>query len=128
MSRPQPKSPVIHGRLEAFWETGTEGVIWSIYEDGKTGYDGLNTVESGDLLTVFNDASKKQVLWQGEVNLEYEQNYRPYPMNPAYGQQEVLGYWVHGLQDGMPPETWARMFFEEKPATLVKKPARSPSP
>ncbi len=26
---------IVEGRLEAFYETGTEGVIWSVFEEGK---------------------------------------------------------------------------------------------
>ena len=44
----------ITGVLDAYFETGTEGVIWSVYEDGKTGYDGLNCLHTGDHLTIYD--------------------------------------------------------------------------
>ena len=120
------KPAPLQGQLEAFWETGTEGVIWSFYEDSKQGYDGLHCLKKGDLLRVFNDASKKEVIFEGKVDLEYKRRYRPYPMNPQYGQQEVFGMWVHGFQRNADPEAWAKMFFDGKPAELV--PATPPKP
>lgn len=116
---------VLSGKLDAFYETGTEGVIWSFDEDGKYGYDGLHCLEKGDIIKVFNDASRKQVIFEGVIDLEYASRRRAFLLNPQYSGQEVFGYWVRGLQKGVDPETWARMFFDGKPAQLVrpKKPA-----
>ena len=123
MTTPRKTPPLksLDGTLEAFFETGTEGILWSFNEAGKRGYDSLNVLEDGDLLTVFNDASCKEVLWQGEIHLEYKNRWQPYPLNSEYGQQAVLGLWVHGLQEDMDPEKWAQMFLDEKPARLIKK-------
>jgi hypothetical protein len=110
---------ILKGTLEAFWETGTEGVLWSFHEDGKPGYDGLHVLEKGDLLRVFNDASRQDVVFEGAIDLEYENRKRPFPYNPKYSQQEIFGYWIHGLQQDHDPEAWAKMFFEEKPAELI---------
>lgn len=110
----------IKGKLEPFFETGTEGVIWSVYEDGGKGYDGLHCLDQGDYLTIFEDENKTKILWEGNVDLEYERNYRPFPMNPKYGQQEVLGFWVRGLQKDIEPDIWATWFFDHLPAELYK--------
>lgn len=96
------------GKLEAYFETGTEGVIWSVYEDGKEGYEGLNCLQDGDYIKVFDP--QEQVVFDGEVKLEWERNYRPYPRNPHLGQQEVGGFWVHGLQENIDPQTWSTWF------------------
>jgi len=77
-------------------------------------------LKDGMLLTVFNTISKGDVAWSGVVNLEHKSRYRSYPMNPQYGQQEVFGMWVHGLQDGMDAKEWASMFFNNMPATLER--------
>lgn len=110
---------VIYGALEAYFETGTEGVIWSVYEDGDKGYDGLHCLKNGDNLKVFNKDGS--FLWEGIINLNYKTRYRSYPLNPEYGQQEVLGYWVHGLQVDVEPEAWGKMFFDRQHAELRSK-------
>ncbi len=108
---------MINGKLEAFFETGTEGVIWSVYDDDDNGYNSLHCLKDGDYLEVFNEVGS--ILWKGKINLEYKTRYRPYPLNPQYGQQEVLGYWVRGLQKDTDSEVWAKMFFEAKRAKLI---------
>lgn len=111
---------IVEGRLEAFYETGTEGVIWSVFEEGKKSHDGLNILEYGDYLRIYDSPKKEQLIWEGNIFYDWETNWRPYPLNPRYGQQEVLGYWVHGIQEGVYPETWGRWFFASLPAQLIK--------
>jgi hypothetical protein len=108
----------IIGVLDAFFETGTEGTLWAIIDNDKTGYEALNILKDGDYLFVEGDGG--DIVWEGEVKLDYEVNYEPYPSRPEFGQQCVLGYWVHGLQEGLPPETWATWFFESRPAVLLR--------
>lgn len=106
-----PEEP-IKGVAHAFCETGTEGVIWSLQDEkyisgGQWSYDGLNCLEDGDFLKVFNDAARKDVLWEGEIKLKY-------PGTLEYNR---------GIQDGVDERNWAKMFFDEKPAMLIKKDA-----
>lgn len=107
---------MIKGKLDPFFETGTEGVIWSIYDENEDGYNSLHCLKDGDYLEVYNEDNS--ILWSGIIKLEYKRRYRPYPMNPQYGQQEVFGYWVHGFQHNIEPEFWAEMFFKAKKAAL----------
>ena len=109
----------LSGKLEAFFETGTEGVLWSFIPNGREGYENLHVLQNGDRLTVFADAACAITKWQGNVDLEYERNWQNFPLNPQYGQQAVEGCWVHGLERTLPPETWARMFFDAAPAQLT---------
>lgn len=111
---------VIKGKLDPFFETGTEGVVWSVYEDGQQGYDGLNCLYQGDYLIIYDLEDPSKIVWKGNIDFEYERNYRPYPLNPQYGQQEVLGFWVHGLQKKVDPETWGTWFFKAYPAELYR--------
>lgn len=104
------QSTEISGVLIPFFETGTEGILWALEEHPpKGGYEGLHILKDGDYLTVFGDSG--EIIWEGTIKLEYKTGYRPYPLNPKYGQQAVFGCWIHGNQEGMDLEEWASMFF-----------------
>lgn len=100
------------GVLDGYFETGTEGVIWSLLEDGKVSYDALYNLKDGDLLTVWEAASGRQV-FRGVIKYDWKIGYRPYPLNQKFGQQCALGFWVHGIQEGWDPDSWARLFFRQ---------------
>jgi hypothetical protein len=106
----------IRGFLEAYFETGTEGVIWSVLDPGLPGYDGLHTLEDGDELHVLDGTGG--ILWEGVVRLDRNTGRLPRWPGGEPVQQAVLGLWVHGLQEGMDPEAWGRMFTEERRAIL----------
>jgi hypothetical protein len=116
------------GELEGFFETGSEGVHWMMYEDGKKGYEGLQAIEDYDHLVV--TAADGTMLFDGEIEWDWKVGYQPYPMNPKLGQQCALGMWVHGIQKGWEPDEWGKLFFPlqgepERPAhraVLTKKP------
>lgn len=102
----------IKGILEPFCETGTEGIVWSLQDekhisaDGKQwSYDGLNPLEDGDFLKIFNDAAHKKLIWQGEIKLKH-------PPATRFNR---------GVQSGVDERKWAQMFFDGKPGTLYKK-------
>jgi hypothetical protein len=120
MSRETPKSRVLKGRLEIFSEQGSEGSHWSFYEDGKTGYDGLHALEKGDVLRIFNDAARSELLWQGEIDFDHNSEKQHRPLIGAVQWLDKVGT-VHGLQKGVDKDVWADMFLAEKPAVLVPK-------
>jgi hypothetical protein len=113
----------IFGELDPFWETGTEGVLWSVRCPYLPSYDGDFILKNGDFLTVLNDDCS--VLWAGKIKYEYRRNFVLFPNQkdfPGGGQQSVGNYWVHGLQKNLDPDTWADMFFARKQAMLITKP------
>lgn len=100
------------GVLEPWFETGTEGIIWSVQEDGKDGYDGLNVIKAGDHLTVYDEKGK--TYFKGKIYPDHKAGWRRYPKNSKCGQPCALGCWVHWTQIGWEPDDWARLFMGRK--------------
>jgi len=102
---------VIHGVLMDFFETGTEGVCWAVYEDGKQGYDGLHLLGKGNHLRVTDEHAV--VRFEGYIEPDAEKGWMEYPGRPGegYGQPCALGMWVHWTQSGWEPDDWASLFF-----------------
>lgn len=75
-------------------------------------------LKSGMLVRIFKTVSDGDVLWEGDVNLEYDREV--HKAATGYKQQALGGYWVHGLQEGMAPLNWGRMFFQNLPAKLER--------
>jgi hypothetical protein len=82
----------VDGRLEPFYETGTEGVIWAVYEDGKSGYEGLHLMEDGDHLTVWNDEGV--VIFQGKIDLDREVGWMPFPWTGKPHEPGFFCKWI----------------------------------
>ena len=108
------------GTLFGWIETGNEGVIWALEEDGKTGYDAICLIDEGDLLKIFDENG--QVLFDCKIDPDYQIGYQSYPKNPTLGQPTALGLWIHWTQKGWQPDDWAALFLREE---LGKKPFRA---
>lgn len=113
---PKHAPAVLKGKLTAFSDAATEGIYWSFLEDGKTGYDALHVLEKGDVLSIFNKRSSKKEIWKGRINLDYKKNRTRFFGGVV---QRISGCTAHGIQKGIAPKQWAKMFFEEKPAQLI---------
>lgn len=111
---------IIKGKLEAYFETGTEGVLWAVYENGQTGYDGLNILEEGDELTIYGNDGR--VVFQGAVDPDRQIGWTAHPGGYGGGQPVALGMWIHWTQRGFQPDDWAKLFVDELEAELVKRP------
>jgi hypothetical protein len=111
------------GELTDFFETGTEGVIWTLEDDVHYGYEALQTICEGDHLTILDQVGA--IVWRGIICCDKKVGSRPYPMNPEYSQQCALGHWVHWIQRGFKPDTWAEFFirpdYDRYRGILVRK-------
>lgn len=117
-----PHNPLTkyEGKLFAWFETGTEGLVWAIQEDGKEGYDGLVPIRPGDLLTITAPDGRK--LFEAEINCDYKTGWQPRWEGAEHGQPVAKGYWIHWTQHGWSPDDWAELFLDEKNrGTLTRK-------
>ena len=108
------KQNAIEGRLCEFREMGRGGVIWSVTAEKAAGSEEekIYALKDGDLLTVFNDASRKSILWEGEIRIA-----------PIKGAAWPDAY---DCQEGETLEKWHDMFNEQRPATVTLKGKREP--
>ena len=99
------------GVLDAWHETGSEGLIWVLWE--KRGRSVNYTkppvdLKAGDHLKVYGEDGS--VIFNGKIVPDYKAGLKPYPGNPKYGQPCVFGLWVHWTQRGWKSEDWAMLF------------------
>lgn len=120
MTREVSKSRILKGKLELFYETGMEHVAWSFYEEEQEGYDGLHCLEKGDMLRVFNDAARTDLLWQGTIDFEYDSHKQKRAMIGEVQWLDNVGT-VQGIQKGVDAKEWGELFRKEKPAILIPK-------
>lgn len=95
---------LVSGVMEGFCEQGTEGTIWSVYDPRKVSYDGLNPLQNGDHLTVY-EPDGVTIRWKGTVRFDYSEYH-------------------HGYQRRMAKEDWVALFRDNLPCLLRRKPKR----
>ena len=105
------ESEPVAGTLQAFYETGMESLGWVLLNEQEASeagspWQGTYFLKSGDHLKVFNDAARKEVLWEGEVDLYWGQN-------------------AQWNQTGVAYQDWLDMFVANKQAILTTKEART---
>ncbi len=122
---------ILHGTIAHWYETGSEGVCWVFYRDGKKSWDeAVEFLERGDRLKIFSEDGTS-IIFDGVIKPDSRIGWKRYPMNPKYGQPCALGYWIHWTQKGWKPDDWAKLFVRkegQKPlrAELIQKPRSAP--
>lgn len=106
-ARLQRGDRVIYGALEPFFETGTEGVVWSVHEYGKPGYEGLYYLKGGDRLRVYSSVRNGEVEWEGAVDFGPESVFNT-------GHTEVMRQTNH-----MKVEDWLNMSWQRRPVVIT---------
>ena len=123
------------GQLFDYFETGTEGVVWTLVRDGATKAEqdrreDLVFLKNGDWLKAFD--AKGRVLFDGVIQEDRKAGWTEYPRNPGHGQPSALGFWIHWTQTGWTPDDWARLFIGRKQALRAEltrdEPPAEPSP
>ncbi len=104
----------IEGTLDWSYEPGSDGVRWAFTTDYSTAtrpFQNLHILHDGDTLTIY--AEDASVRWSGVISLEYDTGWRTFTHRgePDFGQQEVGGFWVNGVQRGWALADWADLFF-----------------
>ncbi len=99
----------IFAAMEPFCETGTEGVVWSVHEYGKTGYDGLIVLENGDKLTVYSEVRDGAIEWQGRLDFGPE-------------KLEKIGNWTDVLRctNHMDTKKWLELSYQNRPVVIIR--------
>ena len=100
----------IFGSLEPFCETGTEGVIWAVYEYGKSGYDGLHCLDDGDRLTVYSEVRDGDVEWHGKLD------FGPENVTTVAKWHEVMRETNH-----MDTGKWLEMNWQNRPVIVIPR-------
>lgn len=105
----------IHGALEPFFETGTEGVIWALHEYGTEGYNGLNILEDGDDLRVYDTVTDGNIEWQGRVSFETYDAPREIDVSR---QTPALAQRLMRKPDMIDVQQWQQFFWQKRPVSL----------
>lgn len=67
---------------EAFFETGSEGICYQLYDTSKEGYDGIVPLSDGDQLTIFN--KEGGIAFCGIINKDRKTNREIYHYYKKY--------------------------------------------
>ena len=101
------------GILIDFFETGCEGLMWTLIQDNMKGWEAMLDLKEGDHLKVFDAAGS--VLFDDVIKPDWKIGWKEYPLNPGHGQPCAQGYWIHWTQSGWQPDAWATLFLHNPP-------------
>lgn len=103
---------LIVGHLDIYQGQETEGPVYGLYDRtftesrGLKTLDGFTPLKKGDLLTVFTDESRKEIVYEGEV---------------AFARMAVASGGTEKPVD-IDDKAWRKMVFQSLPAQAIRKP------
>lgn len=115
----------IKGKAYGYFETGTEGTIWSLQQDMPLSKEGFMSHEAfiylkpRDLITL---SIKDRVIFSGYVEYAYSWSlpanmahyYKKYYEGSKHGQICLGGFWVHSLPLNVDLAHWYQAFFDNE--------------
>lgn len=112
--------PLAVGNLDPYVEprAGSTGISWAVHDNTLPGYHGLLVVQTGDWLRVLDDQLRP--LWEGCIDLDFENGWQPYADDPMFGQQKVDDRPVNGVQRTVDPKQWLAWFTARHRAVLFR--------
>jgi hypothetical protein len=108
------RGQTVFGALEAFMETGTEGPIWMLKEYGKNGYEALEEMNDGDILTIYNCVFDGEIDWHGRLSFGTD--------SPFSATLDETSNWTHQVMRKtyhMPTGDWMLITFQHRPCKIV---------
>lgn len=85
--------------------------IWQLVSPENWSYDGLHILEDGDCLIIYDKENQNTIIWEGLIRLKQFEAFT----------ESAYGLWIHADQEGIDREVWAKWFFDQHPACLIKK-------
>jgi hypothetical protein len=108
---------IIEGVLDDWFETGLEGTVWVIQENGLSGFDGLHIINKGDHLKI--TASTGETVFDGII--EPETAVGDDGKRMGRHQPTSCGRWIHWFQRGFDPDVWGNFFFSGGHRALLNR-------
>jgi len=104
---------IMHGALTPFSEAGTEGVIWTVREYGKTGYDALHCLENGDSIAIYSAVRTGKVDWAGTVQFSS-------PHTNAIRLDGSQGFHTHIIRNALHMDSldWLALSHQKRPCII----------
>lgn len=105
-----------NGRLAGYFETGLEGMVWALEQDGVEGDAGLLFIEEGDEITIYSSGGEQ--VYSGVIKPDKLRGQRRRPSSTCM-QPQALGVWIHWAQESFEPDEWASYFMSNKYSAKV---------
>lgn len=121
------------GKLNTYFETGTEGSYWAIYDESKKNKDGflphsaMKILKNGDFLKIYVPGTD-QIYWEGKIELldivshimmrndKFKKHMSNYVQQHEDGSEQfcLAGRWVHAMPINIDLAVWYKIMISEE--------------